>query len=185
VEFFCFQGQANVHEVAAEHAGMQILMDHYRDENPAFKMESTSDGEVGKFFKMVKTVSIKTNPKRKTESMTELNKKLKAELKALKAAHSQMAGSRDEGVAGSSEDQLRISALEQELSNVQEEKQNLEDSCAVLQAEKEVLAERVRSLEAANADITRRNSVLSNKMDFLKTWVQETVENDHRQAEQQ
>jgi predicted nuclease with TOPRIM domain len=96
-----------------------------------------------------------------------------------------MAGSRDEGVAGSSEDQLRISALERELSNVQEEKHNIEDSCAVLQAEKEVLAERVRSLEAANADITRRNSVLSNKMDFLKTWVQETVENDHRQAEQQ
>jgi hypothetical protein len=46
-------------------------------------MESSTEGVVGKFFKMVKTVS-KKGAKRRGESMTEQNKRLKKEIAVLK-----------------------------------------------------------------------------------------------------
>jgi cell division protein FtsB len=85
VKYYSFQGKAYTHAIAAEHVGMQILMSHYKEKNPAFRMESMREnGEMGKFFKMVETVSTK-NQKRARESMDEQNKKLKAETTALRA----------------------------------------------------------------------------------------------------
>jgi hypothetical protein len=79
VKFTSFEGKYTAHALAAEHAGMQILLKHFRERNPAFK-----GSPMGKFFKMVGTAASSAGGKRAGESMTDQNKRLKLEIAALK-----------------------------------------------------------------------------------------------------
>ena len=82
VRFTSFEGRSSTHTMAAENAGMKLLLKHYKEGNSAFR-----GSPAGKFFKMVDVaVSSKggATAKRDGESMTATNKRLKLENTALK-----------------------------------------------------------------------------------------------------
>ena len=82
VRFTSFEGRSSTHAMAAENAGIKLLVKHFKEGNSAFRGSPT-----GKFFKMVDVaVSSKGGAidKRDGESMTATNKRLKLENTALK-----------------------------------------------------------------------------------------------------
>ena len=79
VRFTSFEGRSSTHTMAAENAGMKLLLKHYKEGNSAFR-----GSPAGKFFKMVDVAVSSKAEKRDGESMTATNKRLKLENTALK-----------------------------------------------------------------------------------------------------
>ena len=79
VKLTSFEGRSSTHTMAAENAGMKLLLKHFKEGNSAFR-----GSPAGKFFKMVDVAVSSKGEKRDGESMTATNKRLKLENAALK-----------------------------------------------------------------------------------------------------
>lgn len=79
VKLTSFEGRSSTHTMAAENAGMKLLLKHFKEGNSAFR-----GSPAGKFFKMVDVAVSSKGEKRDGESMTATNKRLKLENTALK-----------------------------------------------------------------------------------------------------